>query len=150
MQKVFKAGEELFFDVLLICLMSFIYFEFIPVNNIMILVGIIFSVLYFSVNIYIGYKYKLNISDSLMVGVIGCGVGIFLSIFSIFSQIILHSSNMALWILKPYFIPIMSLIDLFINNIGLSDIFILILINILLVPFGSIIKNFMNKLSHKN
>ncbi len=34
MQKVFKAGEELFFDILLICLVSFIYFEFIPMNDI--------------------------------------------------------------------------------------------------------------------
>ncbi len=150
MQKVFKAGEELFFDILLICLVSFIYFEFIPMNDIMLVIGVIFSILYFGVNIYIGYKYKLNISDSLMVGVIGCGVGLFLSLFSIYSQIILNSPNMALWIIKPYFIPTMSLIKLFINNISLSYVFILMLINILLVPIGSISKKFMNKLSRKN
>ncbi len=149
MQKVFKAGEELFFDILLICLVSFIYFEFIPMNDIMLVIGVIFSILYFGVNIYIGYKYKLNISDSLMVGVIGCGVGLFLSLFSLYSQIILNSPNMALWIIKPYFIPTMSLIKLFINNINLSYVFILMLINILLVPIGSISKKFMNKLSRK-
>ena len=149
MQKVFKAGEELFFDILLICLVSFIYFEFIPMNDIMLVIGVIFSILYFGVNIYIGYKYKLNISDSLMVGVIGCGVGLFLSLFSLYSQIILNSPNMALWIIKPYFIPTMSLIKLFINNISLSYVFILMLINILLVPIGSISKKFMNKLSRK-
>ncbi len=149
MQKVFKAGEELFFDILLICLVSFIYFEFIPMNDIVLVIGVIFSILYFGVNIYIGYKYKLNISDSLMVGVIGCGVGLFLSLFSLYSQIILNSPNMALWIIKPYFIPTMSLIKLFINNISLSYVFILMLINILLVPIGSISKKFMNKLSRK-
>lgn len=149
MQKVFKAGEELFFDILLICLVSFIYFEFIPMNDIVLVIGVIFSILYFGVNIYIGYKYKLNISDSLMVGVIGCGVGLFLSLFSLYSQIILNSPNMALWIIKPYFIPTMSLIKLFINNINLSYVFILMLINILLVPIGSISKKFMNKLSRK-
>lgn len=150
MQKVFKAGEELFFDILLICLVSFIYFEFIPMNDIMLIIGIIFSILYFGVNIYIGYKYELNISDSLMVGVIGCGVGLFLSFFSIYSQVILNSPNMALWILKPYFISTMSLIKLFTSNIILSYVFILMIINILLVPIGSISKKFMNKLSRKN
>ena len=150
MQKVFKAGEELFFDILLICLVSFIYFEFIPMNDIMLIIGIIFSILYFGVNIYIGYKYKLNVTDSLMVGVIGCGVGLFLSIFSLYSQIVLNSPNMALWIVKPYFIPTMSLIKLFTSNISLSYVFILMVINILLVPIGSISKKIMNKLSRKN
>ena len=150
MQKVFKAGEELFFDILLICLVSFIYFEFIPMNDIMLIIGIIFSILYFGANIYIGYKYKLNITNSLMVGVIGCGVGLFLSIFSLYSQVVLNSPNMALWIVKPYFIPTMSLIKLFTSNISLSYVFILMVINILLVPIGSISKKIMNKLSRKN
>ncbi len=150
MQKVFKAGEELFFDILLICLVSFIYFEFIPMNDIMLIIGIIFSILYFGVNIYIGYKYKLNVTNSLMVGVIGCGVGLFLSIFSLYSQVVLNSPNMALWIVKPYFIPTMPLIKLFTSNISLSYVFILMVINILLVPIGSISKKIMNKLSRKN
>ncbi len=150
MQKVFNAGEELFFDILVICLVSFIYFEFIPMTNTTILVGIVFSILYFGANIYVGYKYNLNLSDSLMVGVMGCGVGLFLSFFSIYAQIILNSPNMALWISKIYFIPTMSLIKLFLSNINLSYVFILMIINILLVVIGGIIKKLMNKLSHKN
>ena len=60
MKNVFNASEELFFDILIIALLSFLYFNYISMSKFTLLLGLIFSFIYFGVNFYIGYKYKLK------------------------------------------------------------------------------------------
>ena len=55
--------------------------------------GLVFSFIYFGINLYIGYKYELSIIDSLIVGIAGSGMGIFFIFFSIYSQFILKMDN---------------------------------------------------------
>lgn len=148
MQKVFLAGEKLFFDILIICLVSFIYFNFLPMTDTTLTIGIIFSLLYVGVNFYIGYKYRLKFLESIIVGIIGCAMGLFLLFFSIYTQYILGDINSALWISAPYFIPTMSIIKIFIKEINIYYIPILMVINISMVIIGSFSKNIMNKLIH--
>lgn len=148
MQKVFQAGEALFFDILIICLVSFIYFNFLPMTNLTLKIGMIFTVLYIGVNFYVGYKYNLNFLESLIVGLIGCSMGLFLLFFAIYTEYILNSPDSALWIAMPYFSPTMSFIKMFIKEISLSYVIYLMLVNIAMVVIGSFSKFIMNKLTH--
>ncbi|MEG1311226.1 MAG: hypothetical protein RSD47_04375 [Romboutsia sp.] len=148
MQKVFHASEKLFFDILIICLVSFIYFNFIPMTKLTLIIGIIFTLVYFGVNFYVGYKYNLKLLDSLVVGVLGCGMGLFLLFFAIYTYCVLNSPDTALWIVTPYFIPTMSLIKIFFKEVTLSYVFYLMIINIVLVIIGSFSRKIMNKLLH--
>ena len=146
MKNISKASEELFFDILIISLVSFIYFKCIFISELTLLLGLIFSFIYFGVNFYIGYKYKLKIINSLIVGIIGSGMGIFFIFFSLYAEFILEMPNFANWIAIPYFIPTMSIIKLFSININYLYAPILMIINIILVVIGSITQNIMNKL----
>ena len=147
MKNVFNASEELFFDILIIALLSFLYFNYISMSEFTLLLGLIFSFIYFGVNFYIGYKYKLKFIDSLIVGIMGSGMGIFLIFFSFYAEFILKMPNFVNWIAIPYFIPTMSIVKLFSININYLYAPVLMIINIILVVIGSITKNIMNKSS---
>ena len=147
MKNVFRASEELFFYILIISLVSFIYFNYISMSEFTLLLGLLFSFIYFGVNFYIGYKYKLKFIESLIVGIIGSGMGIFFILFSLYAEFILKMPNFANWISTPYFIPTMSIVKLFSININYLYSPLLMIINIILVVIGSIIKNIMNKTS---
>lgn len=146
MQKIFDVGEKLFFYILTICLLSFIYFTVFPKNEMTIAIGFIFCIFYFGVNFYIGYKYSLTIEEACIVGGAGCGLGIFLSFFSLYSYFALKSTYSAIWIITPYFMPTMSMINIFHGEVTIVYPFILMVINILLVIIGSIVKKIMNNL----
>lgn len=150
MKKMYKASEELFFNMLIISLLSFLYFNYISMDKFTLVLGSIFSFIYFGINFYTGYKYKLNFINSLIVGVIGSGVGIFFMLFSIYAQFILKMPNFANWVVIPYFIPTMSIVNIYNININYLYAPILLLINIMLVIFGSVIKNIVNKLFLEN
>jgi len=145
MKNVSKASEELFFDIIIISLVSFLYFNYISMNKFTLILGLVFSFIYFGINVYIGYKYKLSIIDSLIVGIAGSGMGIFFIFFSIYSQFILKTPNFANWVVMPYFIPTMSIVNLFSINITYLYAPILFIINIFLVVIGSQIKKLINK-----
>ncbi|MBO3443136.1 hypothetical protein [Clostridium sp. CCUG 7971] len=145
MQKVFQAGEALFFDILIICLVSFIYFNFLPITNLTLTIGMVFAILYIGVNFYVGYKYNLKFLESLIVGLIGCSMGLFLLFFALYTQYILNSPNTALWIAMPYFSPTMSAIKMFIKEISISYVIYLMFINIAMVVMGSFSKFIINK-----
>ena len=118
MKNVSKASEELFFDILIIALLSFLYFNYISMNEFTLLLGLIFSFIYFGLNFYIGYKYKFKFIESLIVGIIGSGMEIFLIFFSFYAEFILKMPNFANWIAIPYFIPTISIVKLFSININ--------------------------------
>ena len=145
MKNVSKASEELFFGIIIISLVSFLYFNYISMNKFTLILGLVFSFIYFGINLYIGYKYKLSIIDSLIVGIVGSGMGIFFMFFSIYSQFILEMPNFANWVVMPYFIPTMSIVDLFSINITYLYSPTLFIINIFLVIIGSLLKKVMNK-----
>lgn len=145
MKNVSKASEELFFGIIIISLVSFLYFNYISMNKFTLILGLVFSFIYFGINLYIGYKYKLSIIDSLIVGIAGSGMGIFFMFFSIYSQFILEMPNFANWVVMPYFIPTMSIVDLFSINITYLYSPTLFIINIFLVIIGSLLKKVMNK-----
>lgn len=147
MNNIFKASEELFFNILIIALVSFLYFNYISMTEFTLLLGIVFSCIYFGVNFYVGYKYRLKFIESLIVGTIGSGMGIFLIIFSLYAVFILNMPNFATWIVEPYFIPTMSIVKLFSINVNYLYAPFLIMINVFLVVIGSFVKNVMNKLS---
>ena len=137
MKNVFNASEELFFDILIIALLSFLYFNYISMSKFTLLLGLIFSFIYFGVNFI----------DSLIVGIMGSGMGIFLIFFSFYAEFIFKMPNFANWIAIPYFIPTMSIVKLFSININYLYAPVLMIINIILVVIGSITKNIMNKSS---
>jgi len=145
MKNVSKASEELFFTILITSLVSFLYFNYISINEFTLLLGLVFSFIYFGINFYIGYKYKLSIIYSLIVGIAGSSMGIFFIFFSIYSQFILNMPSFANWVVIPYFIPTMSIINLFSINITYLYAPILLIINIFLVVIGGCIKKLMNK-----
>lgn len=145
MKKVYSISEKLFFDLLIICLISYIYFILLPINDFTIMVGTIFALLYFGCNFYMGYRYKLNLLEAMVVGVYGCGMGIFLAFFALYAQLILNNSEFAIWLISPYFAPTLSIINIFSISVNLSYPFILMIINILLVVLGSIASAIMNK-----
>lgn len=147
MQRKLDIGSILFFNILIICLISSIYFNVLPQNEITLGIGIIFSIFYFGINIYIGYKYNLRLKEAFVVGIIGSGICLFLGIFSLYTNFILNKPNEAIWLIKPYFSPTLSIVKIFSIKITLASPFVLMLINIALVIFGSISKNIVNKLS---
>ena len=147
MERIIKYGGKLFFGSLVICILSFFYFKLIPCTKISNLIGYIFLEAFLGYNFYIGYKYKLKFIDSLIVGIMGSGMGIFLIFFSFYAEFILKMPNFANWIAIPYFIPTMSIVKLFSININYLYAPVLMIINIILVVIGSITKNIMNKSS---
>ncbi|MEG0843900.1 MAG: hypothetical protein RRZ84_06465 [Romboutsia sp.] len=146
MQKLLDIGSKLFFDILIVCLISSIYFNVLPQNNITSSISTIFCIFYFGVNFYSGFKNNLTLKEAIIIGVIGCGIGLFLGLFSLYTNFILHNSRYAISIIKPYFIPTWPIMKMFLGEITIAYPFILMVINIALVIFGSISKNILNKL----
>ena len=140
MKNVFNASEELFYDILIIALLSFLYFNYISMSEFTLLLGLIFSFIYFGVNFYIGYKYKLSIKESLIVGILGCGFGIFLLFFATYTYYILNDIYWSNWMVEFYFLPTMSFINDFFKDMTLIYTVSLIILNILLVFLGSRIR----------
>lgn len=147
MQKIFDASEKLFFYILIICLISCVYFNIFPNNTVTITIGLIFCIIYFGSYFYTGYFNDLTIKESMIVGIVGCGLGLILGFFAIYTNCILKSPNTAIWMLMPYYSPTISLVKIFDKQITFIYSFILMAVNILLVILGSISKKIMNKLS---
>ena len=145
MEKIFHTGEKIFFITLIICIVSSVYFTIVPLNYITLSIGFIFLVGYFGVNFYIGSTNDLNIIEAIVVGLIGCGMGLFLLFFALYTDLILGNSQSALWLITPYFMPTMSLVRIFFEDITIAYPIVLIIINISLVLVGSITKKIMNK-----
>lgn len=145
MEKIFHTGEKIFFITLIICIVSSVYFTIVPLNYITLSIGFIFLVGYFGVNFYIGSTNDLNIREAIVVGLIGCGMGLFLLFFALYTDLILGNSQSALWLITPYFMPTMSLVRIFFEDITIAYPIVLIIINISLVLLGSITKKIMNK-----
>lgn len=145
MEKIFHTGEKIFFITLIICIVSSVYFTIVPLNYITLSIGFIFLVGYFGVNFYIGSTNDLNIIEAIVVGLIGCGMGLFLLFFALYTDLILGNSQSALWLITPYFMPTMSLVRIFFEDITIAYPIVLMIINISLVLLGSITKKIMNK-----
>ena len=145
MEKIFHTGEKIFFITLIICIVSSVYFTIVPLNYITLSIGFIFLVGYFGVNFYIGSTNDLNIREAIVVGLIGCGMGLFLLFFALYTDLILGNSQSALWLITPYFMPTMSLVRIFFEDITIAYPIVLMIINISLVLLGSITKKIMNK-----
>ena len=145
MEKIFHTGEKIFFITLIICIVSSVYFTIVPLNYITLSIGFIFLVVYFGVNFYIGITNDLNIREAIVVGLIGCGMGLFLLFFALYTDLILGNSQSALWLITPYFMPTMPLVRIFFEDITIAYPIVLMIINISLVLLGSITKKIMNK-----
>ena len=145
MERIIKYGGKLFFGSLVICILSFFYFKLIPCTKISNLIGYIFLEAFLGYNFYIGYKYKLSIKESLIVGILGCGFGIFLLFFATYTYYIIDT-YWGIWMVEFYFIPTMSLINDFFENITLSYTVVLIMLNIFLVLLGSRVRFIKEKI----
>ena len=130
MEKIFHTGEKIFFITLIICIVSSVYFTIVPLNYITLSIGFIFLVGYFGVNFYIGITNDLNIREAIVVGLIGCGMGLFLLFFALYTDLILGNSQSALWLITPYFMPTMSLVRIFFEDITIAYPIVLMIINI--------------------
>ena len=91
MERIIKYGGKLFFGSLIICILSFFYFKLIPYSQISNLIGYIFLEIFLIYSFYIGYRYKLSIKESLMSGILGCGVGLFLLFFATYTYYIIDT-----------------------------------------------------------
>ena len=140
MERIIKYGGKLFFGSLVICILSFFYFKLIPCTKISNLIGYIFLEAFLGYNFYIGYKYKLSIKESLIVGILGCGFGIFLLFFATYTYYILNDIYWSNWMVEFYFLPTMSFINDFFKDMTLIYTVSLIILNILLVFLGSRIR----------
>jgi len=145
MEKIFHTGEKIFFTTLIICIISYLYFTILPLNDITISIGCIFLLIYFGVNFFVGSTSDLKITESIIVGIIGSFMGLFLSIFALYAQLIMENYELAMWIIKPYYAPTMSLINLYFDEVTIFYPIILIFINIILVVMGTISNRIMNK-----
>ena len=145
MEKIFHTGEKIFFTTLIICIISYLYFTILPLNDITISIGCIFLLIYFGVNFFVGSTSDLKITESIIVGIIGSFMGLFLSIFALYAQLIMENYELAMWIIKPYYAPTMSLINLYFDEVTIFYPIILIFINIFLVVMGTISNRIMNK-----
>jgi len=145
MEKIFHTGEKIFFTTLIICIISYLYFTILPLNDITISIGCIFLLIYFGVNFFVGSTSDLKITESIIVGIIGSFMGLFLSIFALYAQLIMENYELAMWIIKPYYVPTMSLINLYFDEVTIFYPIILIFINIFLVVMGTISNRIMNK-----
>ena len=128
MERIIKYGGKLFFGSLVICILSFFYFKLIPCTKISNLIGYIFLEAFLGYNFYIGYKYKLSIKESLIVGILGCGFGIFLLFFATYTYYILNDIYWSNWMVE------------FFKDMTLIYTVSLIILNILLVFLGSRIR----------
>ncbi|MDY5211228.1 hypothetical protein [Intestinibacter sp.] len=137
MERIIKYGGKLFFGSLIICILSFFYFKLIPYSKVSNLIGYGFLEIFLGYSFYIGYRYRLSVKESLISGILGCGFGLFLLFFATYTYYILQDVYWGVWMVEFYFIPTMSLINDFFNNITLSYTVILIILNILLVLLGS-------------
>lgn len=146
MEKITHTGGKIFFTILIISIISYLYFTILPLNDISIYIGYIFSIVYFWINFYTGFRTNLNLKESILVGIIGSGMGLFLLFFALYTEIVGQNSEVALWIIKPYFIPTMSLVQSIFNHITIIYPIILIIINICLVVIGSITRKIMHKI----
>ena len=72
-------------------------------------------------------------------------MGIILLLFALYSDLIIRNHEFAMWIIKPYYIPTMSLISVYFSHITIFYPIVLIGINISLVVMGNINKRIMNK-----
>ena len=145
MDKTLQTGEKIFFTNLILCIVSYIYFTILPLNEITLSIGYIFFIAYFGINFYVGNTSDLNILESLIVGTIGCAIGLFLLFFALYAEIIMKNSEVALWLTRPYFMPTMSLVKILFDDITIIYPILLIVINISLVLMGSITRKIMNK-----
>ena len=100
MEKVFHAGEKIFFTTLITCIMSYLYFTILPLNEITISIGCIFLIIYFGINYYIGSTSDLKTLDCIIVGIIGASMGIILLLFALYSDLIIRNHEFAMWIIK--------------------------------------------------
>ena len=145
MERIIKYGGKLFFGSLIICILSFFYFKLIPYSQISNLIGYIFLEIVLIYSFYIGYRYKLSIKESLMSGILGCGFGLFLLFFATYTYYIIDT-YWGIWMVEFYFIPTMSLINDFFENITLSYTVVLIMLNIFLVLLGSRVRFIKEKI----
>ena len=80
-----------------------------------------------------------------MSGMLGCGVGLFLLFFATYTYYIIDT-YWGIWMVEFYFIPTMSLINDFFENITLSYTVVLIMLNIFLVLLGSRVRFIKEKI----
>lgn len=146
MERIIKYGGKLFFASLIICILSFLYFKLIPYTKISNLIGYIFLEAFLGYNFYIGYKYKLTQKEAIIVGILGCGFGLFLLFFATYTYYILNEAYWGIWMVEFYFLPTMSFINDFFKETTLVYPINLIIFNIFLVFLGSRIRFFKEKL----
>lgn len=145
MEKIFHTGEKIFFTTLIICMISYLYFTILPLNDTIISIGCIFLIIYFGVNFFVGSISDLKIIESIIVGIMGSFIGVFLSMFALYAHLIMNDYELAIWIIKPYYAPTMSLVNLYFNEVTIGYPIILMFINISLVVIGTISRRIMNK-----
>ena len=141
-----KCGGKIFFGSLVICILSFFYFKLIPYSQVSNLIGYIFLEIFLGCNFYIGYKYKLNKKEAVMVGILGSSFGIFLLFFAAYTYYIMREFYWGIWMVKFYLFPTMSFINYFFVDITLAYVVFLIGFNIVLVILGSMFRFFKDKI----
>lgn len=145
MKNAFDLGEKLFFNTLIICIISFIYSNIIEVESSNLIIEILFALFFFLINFYYGYKYSLKLKESLIVGLMGAGLGIFLSFFSLCAYFLIENSKSSISFSVLYLSPIQLISNYLSGYNSIVNIFTIITINIFLVVIGGQLRNITNK-----
>lgn len=145
MKNTFDLGEKLFFNTLIICIISFIYFKIIEIESSNLIIEILFALFFFLTNFYYGYKYNLKCKESLIVGSMGAGLGIFLSFFSLCAHFLIEGSKSSISFSILYLSPIHSIFNYLSEYNSIVNVFTIIIINIFLVVIGGQLRNITNK-----
>jgi hypothetical protein len=146
MVKILDIGGNLFFRIVeLICLAT-IYFYVFPASSIMINIGFIFAIAFYSIFIYYGYKSKMGFKKGLLIGAVGSLVAFTFGFFALYLYLVSEQPATAIWLMGPWIIPTTSITKILPNNINDFYPIISTSIAILLTGIGS----WIGKIKYKN
>lgn len=146
MVKILDIGGNLFFRIVeLICLAT-IYFYVFPASSIMINIGFIFAIAFYSMFFYYGYKSKMGFKKGILIGAVGSLVAFTFGFFALYLYLVSEQPSTAIWLMGPWITPTISITKMLPNNINNFYPVISTFITILLTGIGS----WIGKIKYKN
>ena len=145
MVKILDIGGNLFFRTVEIMILAAIYFYVLPANSVIINIGFIFSIAFYSMFFYYGYKSKMGFKNGLLIGAVGSLVAFTFGFFALYLYLVSDKPAAAMWVIQPWIIPTISITKLLPNNLNNFYPIISLAIAILLTGIGSLIGEIKHK-----
>jgi hypothetical protein len=137
MVKILDIGGNLFFRIVELIILATIYFYVFPVSSIIINIGFIFSIAFYSIFFYYGYKSKMGFTKGLLIGAVGSLVAFTFGFFALYLYLVSDKPATAIWLMYPWIAPTISITKILPNSINDFYPIISVSISILLTGIGS-------------